>query len=590
MAKRLKVLLLSPYPIEEAGNQTNGFLLGLAAALRRLGHHALLAAPTTEASRAQRATEELLAGTANWGQELVVTGASAAATPFLLPSARSRAELCQALFSALEPDVLHLVDPFPGSVAAAALRSSPLLTVITPSPAFLKSPFVLRGDDGYLARADGATAPFAALLERLPGPPSRPQAVVPPAVPLWAPPAPLRRNQLLFVEEGRFARRALLRAVRKAGLQGSRPEVVVAAPEPLGIGPTRLRRIPFGSQAEREAGSSAVVVITGEEGLPYALAGLAGGAVVVAPEVPLYVELLAGGQRGLLYPPADPAGLLSAVGEALEGRASSKAAAAAAWARGLSWERTAAAAERFYLRLLSRRKPLLAPPPGKAQIEIDLHMHTNHSHDCATPVETLLATALEVGLHGIAVTDHNEISGALQAAALAPRYGIEVIVGEEVKTAAEGEVIGLFLRERIPPGLTLLETIEAIKDQGGIVYVPHPFDRLHSVPDYRHLLAVVEHLDGIEVYNARVAFAAYNAEAARFAAKYRLPGGAGSDAHVPQGLGSARVRLPAFTTPAQFLRSLANGTVVAKPRSLLYVQALKFLQTTVGTAGRPAAG
>jgi len=148
-----------------------------------------------------------------------------------------------------------------------------------------------------------------------------------------------------------------------------------------------------------------------------------------------------------------------------------------------------------------------------------------------------------------------------------------------VKTAGQGEVIGLFLSERIPPGMSLAETIAAIRRQGGVVYVPHPFDRMHSVPDYEHLLPVLDEVDAIEVFNSRVAIAAFNDEATRFAAKYRLAAGAGSDAHVPQGLGSARVRMRDFDGPQEFLQSLRGGEVLTRPSSLLYVQALKFLQT-----------
>ncbi len=122
-------------------------------------------------------------------------------------------------------------------------------------------------------------------------------------------------------------------------------------------------------------------------------------------------------------------------------------------------------------------------------IDVDLHMHTDHSGDCETPVEVLLATAKEVGLGAIAVTDHNEISGALEAREKANESGarggrdrIKVIVGEEVKTAEQGEVIGLFIEEKIPRGLSMAETVAEIKRQGGLVYVPHPFDRMHAVP------------------------------------------------------------------------------------------------------------
>jgi predicted metal-dependent phosphoesterase TrpH len=216
-------------------------------------------------------------------------------------------------------------------------------------------------------------------------------------------------------------------------------------------------------------------------------------------------------------------------------------------------------------------------------IDVDLHMHTDHSHDCATPVEVLLATARERGLGAIAVTDHNEISGALaareQAQASSSQPPVKVIVGEEVKTAEQGEVIGLFIEEKIPRGLTLAETVAEIRRQGGLVYVPHPFDRLHSVPDYEHLRSILHDVDAIEIYNPRVAIGAFNEEAVRFAAKYRVVAGAGSDSHVAQGLGSVRIRMRDFDGPQEFMQSLRDADILTRPSSLLYVQALKFLQT-----------
>jgi predicted metal-dependent phosphoesterase TrpH len=195
----------------------------------------------------------------------------------------------------------------------------------------------------------------------------------------------------------------------------------------------------------------------------------------------------------------------------------------------------------------------------------------------------LLATAKAEGLGAIAITDHNEISGALEA--LGEGDGIKVIVGEEVKTATQGEVIGLFLRERIPRGLSLEETVAEIRRQGGLVYVPHPFDRMHTVPDYEHLLAILDEIDAIEVFNPRVAIGSFNEEAARFAAKYRLTAAAGSDAHVAAGLGSVRVRMRDFDGPDEFLESLRDAEIHTKPTSLLYVQALKFLETKATPAG-----
>ncbi len=220
---------------------------------------------------------------------------------------------------------------------------------------------------------------------------------------------------------------------------------------------------------------------------------------------------------------------------------------------------------------------------ARDHIHVDLHMHTDHSHDCATPVDVLLDSAKAAGLGAIAITDHNEISGALEAAERA--NGIKVIVAEEVKTADQGEVIGLFIKEKIERGMSLEETIAEIRRQGGLVYVPHPFDRMHAVPDYEHMLDIVEQIDAIEVFNPRVAISSFNEEAARFAAKYRIVAGAGSDSHVAQGLGSVKIKMRDFDGPEEFLESLREADIIRRKQSLLYVQALKFIQTK-GPKGR----
>jgi predicted metal-dependent phosphoesterase TrpH len=256
------------------------------------------------------------------------------------------------------------------------------------------------------------------------------------------------------------------------------------------------------------------------------------------------------------------------------------------------WAAVGAELEAIYRRLLARRHDDDGDPQLRARlaerdlIEVDLHMHTDHSTDCATPVDVLLRTARDRGLGAIAITDHNEVSGALEARRIAAEMGdIKVIVAEEVKTAEQGEVIGLFLEEKIPKGMTMAETIAEIRRQGGLVYVPHPFDRFHSVPDYEHLIEIVEEVDILEVFNPRVAVTAFNEEAERFARKYRIVPGAGSDSHVAQGLGSVRVRIHDFDGPAEFLEAMRDADITRKHKNLVYVQALKLLQTT----GRPKA-
>jgi len=224
----------------------------------------------------------------------------------------------------------------------------------------------------------------------------------------------------------------------------------------------------------------------------------------------------------------------------------------------------------------------IAPPAASDKsCVIDLHMHTSHSWDCATDPEALLYVARKVGLTAIAVTDHNEISGALACAELADEYGIQVIVGEEVKTS-QGEVIGLFLTERIEPGLSWVETIAAIRAQDGLVYVPHPFDRLHTIPDVHLLRETIDDIDAFETYNGRLAFEQYNRDAERFARKYNLIEGAGSDAHVVQGLGTAAVHMPAWDDKESFLVSLAQGEIHKRPKSLLYLQSLKWVNDLTG--------
>jgi predicted metal-dependent phosphoesterase TrpH len=256
------------------------------------------------------------------------------------------------------------------------------------------------------------------------------------------------------------------------------------------------------------------------------------------------------------------------------------------------WGKVADELEAIYRRLLARRHDPTGDTDVRQRIskrpliEVDLHMHTDHSGDCATPVDVLINTARDRGLGAIAITDHNEVSGALEARKLAEELGdIKVIVAEEVKTAEQGEVIGLFLEEKIPKGLTMAETIAEIRAQGGLVYVPHPFDRFHSVPDYEHLLDIVEEIDLLEVFNPRVALTSFNQEAVRFASKYRIVPAAGSDSHVAQGLGSVRQRIHDFDGPAEFLEAMRDADITRKHKNLVYVQTLKFLQTT----GRPKA-
>jgi predicted metal-dependent phosphoesterase TrpH len=204
-------------------------------------------------------------------------------------------------------------------------------------------------------------------------------------------------------------------------------------------------------------------------------------------------------------------------------------------------------------------------------------MHTSWSHDCSIDAAELVDHAEAEGLGAIAVTDHNVFGGALEAGDHARDRDLVVIAGEEVKTDGQGEVIGLFLEREIERGMSWDETVAAIRDQGGLVYVPHPFDRMHAIPDPRTLHRHLADIDVFEVYNARLLFEGYNDEALRFARKYNLTMGAGSDAHVLQGVGTGALKMRAFEGPEEFLISLRTAEVLRRPKSLAYLQSLKWV-------------
>ncbi|MGZ8687871.1 MAG: PHP domain-containing protein, partial [Gaiellaceae bacterium] len=248
-----------------------------------------------------------------------------------------------------------------------------------------------------------------------------------------------------------------------------------------------------------------------------------------------------------------------------------------------SFAQVAQALERVYASVVGRRvrarRHAAADDPlaGRDWILADLHMHTRWSHDCSIEPRELIDHAEAQGLGAIAVTDHNVFGGARETVELARRRELTVIMGEEVKTDNQGEVIGLFLREEIPRGLTFADTVAAIREQEGIVYVPHPFDRMHAIPAPATLHRHVSEIDVLEVYNARLLFDAYNDEALRFQRKYGLLAGAGSDAHVLQGVGTGALRMRRFEGPEEFLLSLRTAEVLRRPKSLAYLQSLKWV-------------
>lgn len=190
-------------------------------------------------------------------------------------------------------------------------------------------------------------------------------------------------------------------------------------------------------------------------------------------------------------------------------------------------------------------------------MKIDLHTHTLCSKDSCNQYDRIITAVQSAGLDGIAVTDHNEFRGALELQRRAPFL---VIPGEEIKTGA-GEIIGLFLQERIPPGLDPLETVDRIHAQGGLAYVPHPFDEVRgSRLEHWALDVVAPHLDLLEVFNARNAWPAFNRRALAYAREHELLAGAGSDAHTYAEYGRAYIDVPPFASPQEFRESLRAGS------------------------------
>lgn len=189
-------------------------------------------------------------------------------------------------------------------------------------------------------------------------------------------------------------------------------------------------------------------------------------------------------------------------------------------------------------------------------MKIDLHTHTLCSKDCCSDYDGVIDAVRAAGLDGIAVTDHDELRGAQDLQKRAPFL---VIPAEEIKTSA-GEIIGLFLRERIAPALTPLETVECIHDQGGLAYVPHPFDEIRgSRLQLGALEQVRDHVDILEVFNARNARPAYNSRALEYARCHGLLAGAGSDAHTYGEYGHAYVDIPPFQDAESFMQSMRRG-------------------------------
>jgi predicted metal-dependent phosphoesterase TrpH/glycosyltransferase involved in cell wall biosynthesis len=595
----LKLCLASPFALAGA-HPVAEHVRGVATALAARGHRVTVLAPSSS-TRALRSGRRRLRALDSGDDEALIgldgeplQVAVAPAVPLRQRGRRrgagipvgARANVALAVGQG-GFDIVHAFEPVLPGVATSALRRSPGLTVATfhaPERA-LHYPVRSGPLERYRSRIDAliATSPAAASQAATVYPGD--YTIIPEGIgPAFAPGA--KDGKRIAVEwhgDGRAVVRALVK------LAASTPDVELVlvwnrrSRRPLRpFVPTQARgRIhaysPEGAEGRAAILAGADVFVASESGDPsLAWEARACGCAVVAPLAEGSLDL---GEPGLGFAVDQPALAAAATARllddaALRARQSEEGHRAAA---ERSFPAVAERIEGVYANLGSRRRASRRPALGSREtISADLHMHTSHSYDCATDPEALVDHCIAQGLGAIAITDHNEVSGAQAAAALG--RPITVIVGEEVKTT-QGEVIGLFLKERIEPGMDMGETIAAIQEQGGLVYMPHPFDRLHTIPDAATLLRHLDQIDILEVYNSRLLFDSFNDDALRFATKYNLIQAGGSDAHVLPGIGTAINRIPAFDGPEEFLLAMRQSEILRRPKSLLYLQGLKWVQS-----------
>jgi predicted metal-dependent phosphoesterase TrpH len=200
-------------------------------------------------------------------------------------------------------------------------------------------------------------------------------------------------------------------------------------------------------------------------------------------------------------------------------------------------------------------------------LKADLHIHTKYSLDCQTPLDKIISRCQELRINCIAIADHGTAEGGLAMQKIAP---FKVIVAEEILTT-EGEIMGMFLKETIPSGITPQEAVKRIREQSGLVNIPHPFETIRgSALKDRVINDIAKDIDLMEVLNSRSPFPANSNKARDFALKHNIPAGAGSDAHSVFEIGNAYIEIPEFNTKEEFLKAMRQGKIYGK-RSGVFV-------------------
>ena len=199
----------------------------------------------------------------------------------------------------------------------------------------------------------------------------------------------------------------------------------------------------------------------------------------------------------------------------------------------------------------------------KKLITAEFHCHTVYSGDSSNRVDTMIRAAQERGIERLAITDHNTIKGALRAKALAPEL---VIVGEEILTE-RGELIAYYVKEEVPKGLTVRETLWRLKAQGAFISIPHPFDLWRHGWPLEELIELLPEVDALEVFNARCLRKAHNEKALAFARERGMPMLGGSDAHSLVELGLVVTRLPAFNSAEELRAAVPEAHISGRALS-----------------------